>query len=203
VSEEDSDIDGGDGAADDDLPAIIRDAVFDRLKRAFPDFKIRRRAPVLPVQLNQVPALGVFLAEDVDTPDGDYNVGPPRFVSDATIAISIVEEAAKPEKMRRAIEARMNRVKTVLFCDPTFVALKMPGPDGVPLLEGIARVRRTFSYPQNGETYYAEGRLHITCRFRCNYPPITPHDLNEVVVTGPAAPGAGDIVTQINLPQGS
>lgn len=197
----DPDDDGGDDADDDDLPAQIRDAVFTRIKAAFKDFKVTRRSPLLPVQNDQLPGLGVFLAEDSDTPDGDLNVGPPRFISDAVIAISVIEDAPKSEATRRKIEARMNRIKNVLFTDPSFIALTTR--DGTPLLEGIARVRRTFSFPQQGETFYAEGRLHIVCRFRCNYPPVTPNDFALLNVSGPAAPGSGEITSQVTLPTGS
>ena len=200
----DADDDGGEECDDDDLPAQIRDAVFVRVKAAFPDFKVTRRSPLLPIQNDQLPAVGVFLAEDTDSPDGDYNVGPPRFISDATIAISVVEDAGKSEAARRKVEARMNAIKNVLFKDASFVALT--ARNGQPLLEGIARVRRTFSFPQQGETFYAEGRLHIVCRFRCYYDPIAPNALTEVSVTAqPFGPGsssqpADTIPTTITVP---
>ena len=197
----DPDDDGGADADDDDLPAQIRDAVFVRVKAAFKDFKVTRRSPLLPVQNDQLPGLGVFLAEDSDTPDGDLNVGPPRFISDATIAISVIEDAPKSEITRRKIEARMNKIKNVLFTDPSFVALK--ARNGEPLLEGIARVRRTFSFPQQGEAFFAECRLHIVCRFRCFYQPLAPNDFAQLKVTGPDAPGSGKIISQITLPTGS
>jgi hypothetical protein len=204
VSGYDADDDGGEECDDDDLPAQIRDAVFVRLKAAFKDFKVTRRSPLLPIQNDQLPGLGVFLAEDTDSPDGDLNVGPPRFISDATIAISVIEDAPKSESTRRKIEARMNAIKNVLFKDASFVALTTR--DGQPLLEGIARVRRTFSFPLQGDTFYAEGRLHIVCRFRCYYDPIAPNALTEVSVTAqPFGPGSSSqeepaIPAIINLP---
>jgi len=190
------------------LATQIRDAAFNRIQKAMRvDFKSLRKAPFPTFQTDQLPALGVYLLREDMTPNGDPNVGEPNFKVEATLGISILDDASSEDVLDGRVDKLLDRVEDTLFKDGTFVRLRTPdAPTGTPLLEGFTRVTRTPTYHKDGESYYLEMRLQISCQFRCYYPPNAPNALTQVGVTvQPFGPGAtsqtGDtLTTEIDLP---
>jgi hypothetical protein len=45
-----------------------------------------RKVPTVTTQNDQFPRLGVYLVRENENPDGDANVGPPRYLDDTVIA---------------------------------------------------------------------------------------------------------------------
>ena len=189
----------------------IRDAAFTRIQKAMRvDFKDWRRAPFPTFQVDKLPALSVYLLRETMSPNGDPNVGEPSFKVEALIGISILDSASDPDVLDGCVDRLLDRVEDTLFTDPTFVRLNTPdqlqSAGGVPLLEGFTQVVRTPTYHREGEEYYLELRLQISCQFRCYYAPVAPNALTQVAVTvQPFGPGAtsqtGDtLTTEIDLP---
>lgn len=190
------------------LALQIRDGAYTRILAAFPEFKKEgraRRTPLKPIQVEQTPALGVFLVRETMNPDGDAAVGPPRFVSDVIIGISVVANAAKPEVADGWLDGLVDSIEDTLFRDPTFVGL-LDIVSGKPIIEGFSQVVRSYEYPKDGEAYFIEVRLQITCRYRCYFDPNAPNALTEVAVTaqpfgaGTSSQPAPTITAEYELP---
>lgn len=138
------------------------------------------KSPIPTRQGDQLPALGVYLMGEVLTPDGDANVSVPRFVSDVVLGISVLHLAENPEALDGKLDTLVDLIEDTLLQDISFVSLK--GEDGKDVIESFPQIQRRYSYPQNGESYYAEVRLQITVRFRCYFEPKATTPLTEVDV---------------------
>lgn len=164
------------------LGTQIRDAAYDRLVKALgAQFKFTRKTPILPLQGDQLPQLGVFLVGETFSPDGDADVGPPRYKVDAQLSISVVVSAAAPDAADGQCDYLVDQVLTTLLTDGSFVALT--DGTGAPLMESIGAIRRTMNFPKDGDAYYLEGRLQITCSYRCFFEPVAPNALEHVDIT--------------------
>lgn len=177
----------------------IRDAAFTRIIKALADFKSARKIPFPTLQPDQVPALGVYLLREQYGPDGDPDVGPPRYVIDATIAVAVVDESSKPAVLNGSIDANVDRILDTLLCDPTFLDLR-DSASGQPIIESIPQITRTTRFPKEGETYYCEVSLQMTFRFRCLFEPLTPNDLKIIAVQAePFGADNSTFTTQFDL----
>lgn len=178
------------------LATRIRDAAYDRLS-AIPGYAKKRKTQVPQIQPEQLPSLSVYITGENLSPDGDGNVGEPRFEAETTIAISVVRGFAENGELMGDIDADVDAIEARLLSDPTFVGF---GP-GV-LFEAITRISRRRLFPQQGETYFAELRLEMTFLTRVSYPPIVTDDLDRVRITtrqlgsGPDTPA---LMTEIDL----
>jgi hypothetical protein len=157
----------------------IRDAAFTRAQ-ASGTWTKARKTDVPTLTGTDLPALQVFLLSERMTPDGDANVGVPRFVSEATIGISVVRGFADPVVIDGQIDVDVDAILDGLLCDPTFVGVP---PAGAGLFEGVTAINRRRLFPQSGETYFVETRLELTFMFRCDFEPALTVPLNEVAVS--------------------
>lgn len=181
------------------LAVIIRDAAFTRLQGMTVNsapFVSTRKAPMLTVQNDQIPALGVYIAEEVETADGDADVSIPRYSNELTLAISMTFDASDPVVMDGNLDAAIGAAKELLLCDPTFLDLRFT--DNSPIIEGVPRMRRATNYYHDGETYYAEARINIVFQYRSMYPPVGGVPLNTIVVVA-GDPAPTPLVTQFDL----
>lgn len=178
----------------------IRDQVFDRIKTLYA-WKVTRKVPTVTTQGDQFPRLGVYLVRETENPDGDANVGPPRYVDEVVIAISVMDALSKPEVLEGSVDVLIDGIKNKLLQDITFVSLK--DANGVFMLDSIPTISRTYNFPNNGETYYIECRLQMSFRFNVQYEPLTPNAFKTLYVDArpnndPVPIGAKYI---INIPQ--
>ncbi|MGU3475644.1 hypothetical protein [Methylobacterium sp. D48H] len=188
---------------------LIREAIIERLTgQDWLAVKALRRQPRPQIQPNNLPALLVILVDELETPEDEANTGPPRFISEVTIGISVVIGQQPPEQLDADLDDIVDRIRSHLLTDPTFVRGVDPSkdeddPERYPLFEAVSKVRRGRLFPQEGETYFAEGRLEITFLARTNYEPVIPDVLEHVVVTARpagAGPGTPPIGLTIDLP---
>lgn len=187
----------------------IRDAIVARLTgQDWLPVKAIRRQPRPQLQPNNLPALLVILVDETETPEDAANIGPPRFISEVTVGISVVIGHQPPEQLDADLDDIVDRIRSHILTDPTFVRAVNPGkaaddPERYPLFEAVSKVRRGRVFPQDGETYLAEGRLEITFLARTNYEPVIPDVLEHVVITAEpagAGPGTPSIGLKIDIP---
>lgn len=187
----------------------IREAIVERLTgQDWLPVNAIRRQPRPQIQPNNLPALLVILVDETEMPEDEANTGPPRFISEVTIGISVVVGGEPPQQLDADLDDLVDRIRAHLLTDPTFVRGIDPGkdeddPERYPLFEAVTKVRRGRLFPQDGETYFAEGRLEITFQFRTNYEPVILDVLEHVVITAKpagAGPGTPAIGLKIDIP---
>jgi hypothetical protein len=154
-----------------------------------------------------LPALQIVLLKETYTPDGDENVGPPRFIVDATIGISVMRGMTDPAVLDGQADNDMRAMLDRLLHDGTFVnsqsAPTPPSGDPVFWFEGVARIesdRRMVQ--QQAEGYMLELVLRITFRTREYWDALAPNDLLTVGVTDSIS-SSGDepaVISEITLP---
>ncbi len=166
----------------------VRDAVFARAEPTS-EWNLARTSDVPTLSGADLPALQVFLLSEEMSPDGDANVGVPRFVSDATIGISVVRGFDDPIVTDGDIDADVNDILNALLCDPTFVGIPPAGQTSDFEFEAVTRIKRRRLWAQLGETYALELRLELTFQYRCYFAPSTPNALTSVAVTVAAYEG--------------
>lgn len=187
----------------------IREAIIERLTNQdwLPVNGFRRQVkPQL--QESDLPALLVVIADELESPEDEANCGQPRFMNEVTIGISYCVDEMPPECLDEVLDAATNGIRKRLLQDPTFVrgidpAKAEDDPDRYPLFEAVTKIRRGRLFPQEGATYFAEGRLEITFQFRTAYDPDIEDVLEHVVITARpagAGPGTPQIELQIDIP---
>jgi hypothetical protein len=173
----------------------IRDGALARLQTNNPGVATFRTTPLPPTQAASLPSLGVYLAGEQMTPDGDYDAGEPKFLNDVTIGFSAVNSADSQGANETALNAIADKVLRTLLCDGSFMML----------FEGITSIRRAVSFQKDGDTYFAEVRLAMTVRFRSLWPPEAPYALEEVDVyatTSLSSPTLAIVLPQAGCLQG-
>jgi hypothetical protein len=184
----------------------IREAIIERLTNQdwLPVNGFRRQVkPQL--QEEDLPALLVVIVDELESPEDEANCGQPRFMDEVTIGISYCVDEMPPEDLDAALDAATNGIRRRLLQDPTFVrgidpSKAMDDPDRYPLFEAVTKVRRGRLFPQEGATYFAEGRLEITFQFRTAYDPDIDDVLEHVVITArPAGAGPGTLAIGLKI----
>lgn len=180
---------------------MIRDAIFDRLTSNDYPYNTVRKIPVPQLQSDRLPALTVFVLQGRSAPDGEANVGQPRFVNSDTIAISIARGFEDPVLLEGRVELEIDSILNKILTDPTFINF---GPN--PLFESVTGITRHWVFPQDGETYFIELRVEITFEYRVEYPPVV-EDEFKLLGIRTVFPNGGDpestqqIVAEYDIPQ--
>ncbi|SDA12898.1 hypothetical protein SAMN02799622_00845 [Methylobacterium sp. UNC378MF] len=167
-----------------------------------------RRVARPQLQEDEIPALLVVIADEMETPEDEANCGEPRFMDEVTIGISYCVGYAPPEELDEQLDAATDGIRKRLLQDPTFVrgvdwSKAEDDPDRYPLFEAVTKVRRGRLYPQDGASYFGEGRIEMTFQFRTNYEPDLDDVLEHVVITARpagAGPGTPPIGLKIDIP---
>jgi hypothetical protein len=163
------------------ITTYIRDAMYDRLLAAkIAQWKVTRKSPIPTLQIGDLPALGVFIMRENYQPDGDSNVGPPRYIVDAVISVAVIDLASKPDVLEGSVDARVDTVLNTLLQDGSFIDLRWT--DGKPILDSVPAIVRSYQFPQIGESYTIECRLQMTFRFMCFFEPLAPNAFTAVDV---------------------
>jgi hypothetical protein len=121
----------------------IRDQIVKRISPLYP-WKSVRKVPTVTTQNDQFPRLGVYLVRENENPDGDANVGVPRYLDDTVIAISVMDNLSKPEVLEGAVDAMIDNIKNTLLQDYTFVSLA--DANGTIFLDSIPNMSRSYSF---------------------------------------------------------
>jgi hypothetical protein len=157
----------------------IRDAAFTRAITAG-TYTTTRKVDMPTLNGADCPALSVFFVGEDMRPDGDANVAVPRFISIATIGISVLRGFDDPVVIDGLIDTDVDAILDALLRDPTFVG--MP-PVGTGLFEGVTRVRRRRVFAQQAEAYFVETRLELDFEYRAYFDPIITAPLLEISVS--------------------
>lgn len=169
---------------------IILNAIFDRISQSsfFTGFVAKRISAALPIEAGlHVPFVGVFLCEEVMTPDGDLNAGDIRFVNRFEIGIQIVVKNNDPVAMLTKLDQASWFVLNQLLRDNTLMnRILTTLPDNV-TLEGVPRIRfRPDVWGLTGsrnETPLGERIFWIQYQLRTEWYPTEFPDLQRITVT--------------------
>lgn len=166
-------------------PAIaIRDAIFSRVSQVYA-WKTARKTDVPTLSGGDVPALSIFLLSDTASADGDANSGAPKFLTDATVGISVMLGFDDPLVLDGNEDSFVDAIKQKLLTDGSFNGYP---PAGAGLFEGITRVARRRQWAKGeAEAYFIELILEMTFQYRERFLPVMPNWLEQIDVT--AFPG--------------
>lgn len=165
----------------------IRDAFFNLLN-ADPYFAAytRRKDKMLPVQQNLIPYLGVYLVDEIMTPDGDANAGCVRFTHTVRIGFSIVVASSTPNAAEKTADQGFLQVMARCYTDLKLMNVwHNNNPEGV-MIEGITRgARRAIhgAMSTDNETPFVEMQYEASCSFRSEWYPDITDTLDEIDVT--------------------
>jgi hypothetical protein len=170
----------------------IRDEAFERLVR----LKINgrgmttaRKAPIVTLQPNQLPALGVFIHMENETQlDPGKGVTQPRFKDTLTLGLSWAVMAHDEELIDGTLDTFVQKAKEKLLCDPRFLEL----------FEFTESVTRNYVFSKVGESYIAEIRLALQVSFTITYEPHAPYDLELIDIKTESA--AGTTIIEVQIP---
>lgn len=165
------------------IATMIRDQAMIRLKKLTPDggsWKSFRKIALPTIEPNQLPCLGVYILRESLNPDGDANVGPPRYIADVTIGISIIDEGNKSYALEGSIDSLVDQAEDTLLQDITF--LGMTDANNNPIIEAIPQITRTYNFFEKSETYMMECRLQMTIQYRCFFEPLAPNYLETIAI---------------------
>ena len=174
---------------------VIRDVFFDCLTQRTPFFAsyTARKTPMLPVQTNLLPFLGVYILDETMTPDGDANAGAIAFSHTLRIGFSIViannDQVVAEQTIDAAFWAIMNRLWTdeyvMNLLDTYNPTDQSQNPDNV-RIESITRGVRRHRFGNaghNNETPVAELQYDVSCFFRTYWEPDITDTLDEIDVS--------------------
>jgi hypothetical protein len=163
---------------------MIRDEMLKRIK-TFPIFASVPRfgkSPMLTVQSEDIPYLGVYLVEEQLTVDGDANAGEPRFQSRAKIGFQYVIQNNDPDAAEDKLDLGYWAILTNFFEVQRWDYLA----NDTVWIEGVERGSRSHHYGNAGNdnrTPYAELRADLTFMQREFFPPPVTDVLKSIHVT--------------------
>ena len=96
----------------------IRDAFYNVVTAAplFTGFTCRKNK-MLPVQRNLIPYLGVYLVDEMHTPDGDANAGCIRFIHNVRIGFSMIQVNNDPNMAEQLADQAMQQIMIAAYTD--------------------------------------------------------------------------------------
>ncbi len=182
---------------------IIRDGVLDRMREMpyFENFNFRR-SKQLSVQAQQLPYAACFFVDETLTPDGDPNVGEPRFKHALRLGFSVAILNNDTDETEDLLDAAYWALMNGLLRDPTLMNMISNALPGNSRIEGITRSTRRNVYGANAAGYgsrsvassneqpIGELQFELTCAFRTDWPPFVDDDL-ELIHVETAFPIAG------------
>ena len=157
----------------------IADAAF-AIVKTIPGWNSTRRTPMVQVNPEDLPALGVYILREQWSADGDANAGEPSFVHDLSLGFSGAIALTDAVTQLTVLDGLMAAICSALLTNPNFIALS----------EGIASIDRRLVFSKEAETSLAEIQIEMRVQYRSNWPPLTPDDFNTLhVKTGFPAGG--------------
>jgi hypothetical protein len=187
---------------------VIRDVFFDTLALREPYFAnfFTRKTKMVPVQPDQLPYLGVYIIDEVMTPDGDGNAGEVGFIHTLRIGFSVMIAINDQNAAEQQIDAAFWRIMNRLWTDQYVMNLLntynptdgSQNPDNTRIESIVRGVRRhVFGAQQlNNSTPLAELQYDVSCVYRTYWPPNVTDDLLEIDQTTRIKDDAIDIITK-------
>jgi len=176
---------------------VIRNAFLDALSSdAFFAGYTARPNKMLVVKPEDLPYLGVYIVDEVMTPDGDANAGDIRFSHVLRIGFSVIVANNDQALAEQKIDAAFWRISNRLFCDPDLMNVIESNMSDNLRIEGIVRGtrRHVFGSPTfSNETPIAELQYEISCMFRTMWDPVITDELQEIDITLDVPPGTPPI----------
>lgn len=174
-------------------PVEIRDGTVSRI-RAIPFFKNVYGQRTKATKDDQLPIASVYHSGETTTPDGDANVGEPRFIHTLKLVVHLLVAAKDDDTLDGVIVNATEFVRGMLMTDSTWVDL----------FEGIERCDVRYAYPRETNDTFAQASIEFEVTFRSKWPPVAPNDFRQVVVgfSEPCKRNLDDYVTAIDIPQG-
>lgn len=173
-----------------------RDAIVNRIRYLpfFNEFRFSTNKS-LPIQVENLPFCGVYLIEEIMSPEGDPNAGEPHFHVTARMGISVVVQNNDGEAGERKIDEAHETITEGLFTDPTLYT----GNHEAFSIQSYNRGFRTHMFGnvgQDNQTPVAELRFELTVDMGTYYyPPVVPDELHTIHVKTqfPAGGTVGEI----------
>lgn len=172
---------------------VIRDAIFSRIV-AMPTFSgwSSRKSPALQIQPQNIPYIGVYIAGEKLSADGDANVGDIRFIHALRIGfiaiIAVNDPVAAEDQLDEVFWAIMNG----LLRDDTLTNhLSTTLIDNV-RIEGFPEGMRRHLWGNaslTNETPLAEMQFELACTYRSNFYPSVDDDLRIIDIRTGLKPG--------------
>lgn len=191
-------------------PMLVRDHLLELLK-GLPfftghGFKFVTNKSVI-IQPENIPFAAVYFIEEMNSPDGDANVGDIRFRCSARYGFSIIIQNNDAEAAENKLDEAMGAINS-LFRDLRLY--NWDGSAGPAKIESFTRSGRSHQFGSigaNSEMPVAELRFDLTCDLGVILydPPVTDDFLTFHVETR-YPPGASDgtpqVIAQYDIPQG-
>jgi hypothetical protein len=175
---------------------VIRNVFFDALV-ADPFFAgyTCRKNKMLVQRPEYMPYLGVYIIDEVMTPDGDGNAGPVKFIHNTRIGFSVMNVNNDQDALETNLDAAFWAICNRLWPDEYIMNLLdtydpstgTQNPDNT-RIESIERGTRKFVWGNaqfNNETPIGELQYDINCRYRTYWPPGQCDDLDMIDVVIP------------------
>ena len=166
----------------------IHDAVYSRLTA--PDafdtavFKTKRRTRMRKFQPDQLPALSVFLGDDLATPDVEPVAGEPHFEHNLTVGVQILLVDSDDDELFVALENNLAGALSLLLNDAAF---NRQGPDAIH--NGINRMAMRRMFTQTLEVPLAQIYAELHFRYFWDWPPNVPDDYKVLHIESRYPPG--------------
>jgi len=152
----------------------------------FSTFTVRRVAG-MPLQVKDIPLLGVYILDETMTPDGDANAGHIAFVHTFRIGFQAVIQNNDPDTAEQKLDSIFWAIMNGLWRNESITnrlnAATWHYQAGTPdntRFESITRGTRRHRFGSTGlnnETPVAELQYDVSCLYRAGYPPIINDDL--------------------------
>ena len=141
---------------------------------------------MLPVQPDQLPYLGVYVAGETRAPDGEANAACVRFVHTPRIIFSVVTANNDRDAAEALSDRALLKIDELLYTDLNVMNVwNRKNVEGV-LIESIARATSRFIYGnagQNNETPWIELQYEVQPTYRTEWFPDITDTLDEIDVT--------------------
>jgi len=165
----------------------IRDTFFNVVSQHpfFAGFTTRRNR-MLSVQPPNLPYLGVYLVDEVMTPDGDANAGMITFSHVARIGFSVAVQNNDQDAAAQVADQAFLKIMTILYTDPYIMNVFKNNNAEQVGIEAITGGKRRHIYGAiglNNETPFLEMQYEASCFFKSEWYPDITNTLNSIHVT--------------------
>jgi len=187
----------------------IRNSIYSLITTPAFGWKTTRKVPVLPVQIGQLPALGVYIIRDSKSPDGDADHGMPRYNCEVMIGIMVLDELTEEDALESKLDAVVDNILHTVLQSNNGVFLRLTDAGGNALVRAVPTINRTNEFPKDGETQYMQCRTQMTIQYQECYPPdlIGEFDIFGLTVQPPNQTGTTNVPhpdnfdERFNIPQ--
>lgn len=172
---------------------ILRDVLFAKTVTLpfFQGFKARR-CKMLPVEAEHLPYLGVYIVDEVMTPDGDPNAAVIKFIHTLRLGFSVMIRNNDPLAAELKLDEAFWAIMNGLWRDPyltnllnTYDPATGSGTPDNTRFEGVTRGTRKHLWGSTGlnnQTAYAELQYEPSIKYRSDFTPVIPDDLLRIHV---------------------